>query len=179
MSLKALEVKAFLPAIRAYKKADELGLYLEVFPNGSKLWRFKYRFAGKEKRLALGAYPEVSLAEAREKRDAARKQMRDGSDTLTAHGLRTTASTLLNESGKFHPDAIERALSHKDTDKIRGTYRLATESRDALQGFLAGGEVTIHRQGRDAYGRTLARVTVDGRDAGQYLVKLGLARRWN
>ena len=58
-------------------------------------------------------------------------------------------------------------------------YRLATESRDALQGFLAGGTVTIHRQGRDAYGRTLARVTVNGRDAGHHLVKLGLARRWN
>ena len=80
MSLKALEVKAFLPAERVYKKADELGLYLEVFPNGSKLWRFKYRFSGKEKRLALGAYPEVALAEAREYRDAARKKLRVGTD---------------------------------------------------------------------------------------------------
>ncbi len=80
MSLKALEVKAFLPAEKVYKKADELGLYLEVFPNGSKLWRFKYRFSGKEKRLALGAYPEVALAEAREYRDAARKKLRVGTD---------------------------------------------------------------------------------------------------
>ena len=87
MSLKTLEVKAFLPLAKPYKKADELGLYLEVFPNGSKLWRIKYRFAGKEKRLALGAFPEVSLAEARELRDRARKALRDGSDPALARKL--------------------------------------------------------------------------------------------
>lgn len=57
-------------------------------------------------------------------------------------------------------------------------YQLAVQSRDALQGFLATGPVTIARQGKDAYGRTLARVSVNGRDAGQYLVSLGLAREW-
>ena len=44
------------------------------------------------------------------------------SDEVTAHGLRTTASTLLNESGKWHPDAIERALAHGDSDAVRGIY---------------------------------------------------------
>ena len=58
-------------------------------------------------------------------------------------------------------------------------YRLAEQSRDALQDFLASGPVRIDRQGKDAYGRTLARVSVNGQDAGQYLVKYGLARRWN
>ena len=58
---------------KAYKLADGGGLYLEIMPNGSKYWRLKYRFVGKEKRLALGVYPEISLAEAREKREAARK----------------------------------------------------------------------------------------------------------
>ena len=58
-------------------------------------------------------------------------------------------------------------------------YRLAEQSRDALQAFLLQGSVEVQRLGKDPYGRTLARVTVDGRDAGQYLVKLGLARRWN
>ena len=57
-------------------------------------------------------------------------------------------------------------------------YRLAVQSRDALQGFLSAGPVVIARQGRDAYGRTLARVTVNGRDAGQHLVRLGVARPW-
>ena len=55
-------------------------MYLEVMPNGSKYWRLKYRIAGKEKRLALGVYPETSLAEARAKRDDARKQITAGTD---------------------------------------------------------------------------------------------------
>jgi hypothetical protein len=49
------------------------GLYLQIMPNGSKYWRMKYRIFGKEKSLALGVYPEVTLAEAREKLAAARK----------------------------------------------------------------------------------------------------------
>jgi micrococcal nuclease len=57
-------------------------------------------------------------------------------------------------------------------------YRLAVQSRDALQGLLASGPATINRQGQDAYGRTLARVAVNGQDAGRYLVSLGLARPW-
>lgn len=55
---------------------------------------------------------------------------------------------------------------------------LAIAARDALRAFLARGSVRIERQGRDAYGRTLARVTVNGRDAGQHLITLGLARKW-
>src|ERR1700676_3671881 len=68
------------PAERPFKLSDEKGLYLLVSPirrgqskNASKLWRFKYRFGGKEKLLALGAYPELSLAEARRRRDVARE----------------------------------------------------------------------------------------------------------
>ena len=57
-------------------------------------------------------------------------------------------------------------------------YELAIRSRDALRAFLASGNVTITRLGQDRYGRTLARVTVNGRDAGAYLIGLGIARRW-
>lgn len=53
------------PKEKPYKLFDGGGLYLEVSPAGGKLWRFKYRFMGKEKRLALGAYPEVKLADVR------------------------------------------------------------------------------------------------------------------
>ncbi|MCW5664020.1 MAG: tyrosine-type recombinase/integrase [Piscinibacter sp.] len=60
--------------------ADAQGLYLEVTPNGSKHWRWKYRFAGKEKRLALGSYPAVSLSQARLDRDAARLKLKAGTD---------------------------------------------------------------------------------------------------
>lgn len=62
------------------KLADGGGLYLLLNPNGSKWWRFKYRYAGKEKLLSLGTYPDTGLADAREKRDAARKQLAAGID---------------------------------------------------------------------------------------------------
>jgi Arm DNA-binding domain len=64
----------------AYKLYDTGGMFVLVAPTGGKLWRLKYRFAGKEKLLSLGAYPEVSLADARFKRDEARKQLHDGVD---------------------------------------------------------------------------------------------------
>lgn len=65
---------------KSYKLADEKGLYLEVMPNGAKYWRMKYRYGGKEKRLAFGVYPEIGLKEARAKRDDARKLLADGAD---------------------------------------------------------------------------------------------------
>ena len=68
------------PKDKAYKLADEKGLYLEIMPNSAKYWRMKYRFGGKEKRLALGVYPEIGLKEARAKRDEARKLLADGTD---------------------------------------------------------------------------------------------------
>lgn len=72
---------ATAPTDRAFLRlADAGGLYLEVTAAGSKLWRWKYRHLGKEKRLAIGQYPAVSLAEARRRRDAARLQLAEGID---------------------------------------------------------------------------------------------------
>lgn len=68
------------PQEKPYKLFDEKGLYLEVMPAGSRGWRQKYRFAGKEKRLSHGAYPEVPLKLARERRDEARKLLATGVD---------------------------------------------------------------------------------------------------
>ena len=65
---------------KAYKLGDAGGLYLEVPPSGRKRWRLKYRFAGKERRLALGLYPDISLDEARRRRDAARELLAAGVD---------------------------------------------------------------------------------------------------
>ena len=70
---------------RAFKRhADAGGLYLEVTAGGSKLWRWKFRVGPKEKRLALGQYPAVSLAAARRKRDDARKLLEAGTDPSEA-----------------------------------------------------------------------------------------------
>jgi integrase len=68
------------PREKAYRLADEKGLYLEVMPNGSKYFRMKYRYDGKEKRLAFGVYPETGLKDARDKREEARKQLAQGFD---------------------------------------------------------------------------------------------------
>jgi hypothetical protein len=65
---------------KPYKLADGGGLFLWVQPSGGKWWRYKYRFAGKEKLLALGSYPDVTLAEARERHAQARKLLSAGND---------------------------------------------------------------------------------------------------
>lgn len=72
------------PKDKQYKLADEKGLFLLIHTNGSKYWRMKYRYGGKEKLLSLGVYPELSLASARGKRDDARKQLKDGTDPSAA-----------------------------------------------------------------------------------------------
>ncbi len=74
-SLTAVKIKNAKGKDKPYKLTDGQGLFLLVNPSGSKLWRFKYRFGGKEKLISLGTFPEISLAEARERRDAARKQV--------------------------------------------------------------------------------------------------------
>ena len=73
MPLSDLGIRQAKPALKPVRHFDGGGLYLEVSVSGGKLWRLKYRFGGKEKRLSIGVYPDVSLAEAREQRDAARK----------------------------------------------------------------------------------------------------------
>lgn len=80
MPLTDLQAKKATPKEKPYRLADAGGMYLEVQPNGRKYWRLKYRIDGKEKRLALGVYPEVSLSEARATREAARKQIAKGID---------------------------------------------------------------------------------------------------
>lgn len=80
MPLNDMACKQAKPKEKAYKLADSGGLYLEVAPSGGKWWRLKYRINGKEKRISLGVYPEVSLKEARDRRDDAKKQIAAGID---------------------------------------------------------------------------------------------------
>ncbi|MBP6083594.1 MAG: integrase arm-type DNA-binding domain-containing protein [Providencia sp.] len=80
MALTDAKVRAAKPLDKSYKLTDGDGMHLMVHTNGSKYWRLQYRFGGKQKMLALGVYPDISLAEAREKRDAARKLIANGFD---------------------------------------------------------------------------------------------------
>lgn len=95
MKLSQLSVKNAKPKIRAYKLTDGAGMYLLVSPGGSKYWRLKYRYAGRERLLALGVYPAVSLQEARQKRDVAKAMLRDGRDP--AGGETDSFDKLVNE----------------------------------------------------------------------------------
>lgn len=83
MALTNLTLKAAKPAEKTYKLSDGGGLFVQVEPKGSKYWRLAYRFLGKQKTLALGVYPEVTLAEARERASEARKLLANGTDPST------------------------------------------------------------------------------------------------
>lgn len=93
------------------KLFDGGGLFLEVLPNGSKGWRFKYRFAGKEKLLSLGVYPEVSLKLARERRDLERKRVAEGVDPSQ---FRKVAKATLIASAENSFEAVAREWYSKN-----------------------------------------------------------------
>lgn len=84
MPLTELKCKSLKSKEKPYRITDGGGMYLEVMPNGSKYWRLKYRHLGKEKRLALGVYDQVSLAEAREGREKAKNLIKQGIDPSQA-----------------------------------------------------------------------------------------------
>ncbi|MDI1300614.1 MAG: integrase arm-type DNA-binding domain-containing protein [bacterium] len=80
MALTDTSVRTAKPKEKPYKLADERGMFLLVTPAGGKLWRLKYRMDGKERLLAIGSYPEIPLAQAREKREEARRLVANGID---------------------------------------------------------------------------------------------------
>lgn len=84
MPLADTAIRAAKPADNPVRLFDGGGLYLEVAPSGSKLWRLKYRHLGREKRLAIGIYPDVGLKEARAQRESARKLIAAGGDPSAA-----------------------------------------------------------------------------------------------
>lgn len=132
MPLTDPATKAAKPGEKPYKLADAGGLYLEVFPNGSRYWRLKYRHAGKEKRLALGVYPAVTLAEARKKAAAAKKLLEAGEDpaaTMTKREKKRAARLKTENSfeavarewwahkkGHWTPDHADRILGSLEAD---------------------------------------------------------------
>lgn len=106
MALTDLQIRNIRPTDRITQLSDDRGLYIEVHPNGSKLWRFKYRHAGKQKRLALGRYPNVGLADARRRRDDARRKLEAGLDPLTER-KRSKLTSKFNAANSFGDVAKE------------------------------------------------------------------------
>jgi integrase len=105
MSLSDAKVRNAKPLSKPYKMTDGEGMFLLVAPSGSKYWRFKYHFGGKERLLALGVYPDVSLGEARECRAQARKTLAAGNDPSN---LKKEAKRLAVLKGENTFEAIAR-----------------------------------------------------------------------
>lgn len=113
MPLTEVFIRAQKPAEKAIKHFDGGGLFLEVTPKGGRYWRLKYRFGGKEKLLALGVYPEVSLKDARAKRDDAKRQIATGIDP---GDVKKAQKTSLLEGGDNSFEAIAREWFSRNED---------------------------------------------------------------
>ena len=132
--VRDVEIRTLKATDRIYARADERGLFLEVHPSGSRLWRLKFSYLGKQKRIALGRYPEVTLAEARRKRDDARAQLRDGIDPV-AERRRATLLAAFNTANKFGDVAKEyidkmvaEGRSDVTTAKVNGCWSNSSRS---------------------------------------------------
>jgi integrase len=106
MALTNITCNTAKPKEKPYKLADGGGLYLLINPTGSKLWRMKYRFLNKEKLLSIGSYPLVTLAEAREERDKAKKLLINETDPMTAKKDRKRQA-IHNSENTFAAVALE------------------------------------------------------------------------
>ncbi len=120
MKLTVKQCQNAKPRPKPYKLSDGHGLILEVMPNGSKLWRKRYRFAGKEKSLSFGSFPDVSLQEARLKSNLARAEIKQGIDP-SALKQKIKRDAISNAENSFQALAIEWHERRKDTlDKKHG-----------------------------------------------------------
>ena len=120
------------PREKAFKLSDGGGMYLEVMPIGSKLWRLKYRFGGKEKRLSLGAYPEVSLREARAKRAELRRQLDSGKDPSVVRRV-AQAEAIVRSENTF--EVIARRWYAMKLPGWAGFFRHSGDTSDIGQAF--------------------------------------------
>ena len=120
MALSDLQIKAFRPSDRPAKHSDGGGLHLLVSPSGSKLWRVSYRFSGKQKLLALGAYPIVSLADARARRDEAKTLLKRNIDPSQQTKLDRIAATV-SRATTFDAVAEELLLKTAREGKAEAT----------------------------------------------------------
>ena len=119
MALTDVVIRGLVHGDKPIKKSDERGLFLLLQPSGGKLWRFKYRFNGKEKKLGLGRYPDVSLKEARRRRDQARETLAMGQDPGEAK-KQAALMAALNAANSFE------AVGNEYLDKA------AREGREAV-----------------------------------------------
>ena len=125
MPLSDLQIRKAKQRDKPYRIGDGLGLYLTVKPSGSKLWHFRYQFMGREKTLSLGTYPILSLAEAREKRNEAKKLLADGADPSIQKKLDQIDAvvkarmTFKEVADEYYENLIDRGLAVSTLRKKR------------------------------------------------------------
>jgi integrase len=143
MSLSNFAIAKARAKDKPTKLSDGDGLHLLVKPSGSKLWRFRYRFAGRENMLAFGAYPSVSLVEARSKREEARKLLADGKDPAVKRKL----------------DKIAAATAAQNTfGAVADEYLANMEANRASQATLAKNRWLLEDLAAPLAGRPIAEI---------------------
>lgn len=134
MPLTDLQVRNAKPRSKPYKMGDSQGLFLLVQPTGGRLWRLKYRFAGKEKKLALGTYPDVSLSDARKGRDNARELIAEGKDPSLEKQRRKTRARV--DAGNTFEVIATEYIEHKSRDGARPWAAATRTKAEWLQAEL-------------------------------------------
>lgn len=169
MPLTETQAKNAKPRERAYKLADSEGLFLLVQPNGTKLWRMKYRFAGKEKLLSFGAYPALGIAAARDKRKAAKALLAEGKDPMKAKGevISENGDTFYlvakrwheNRQSALNPAHAERVWSRMERDVFPSLGQkliheiTAPEVLDMIRRIETRGALDISRRAKQGVGQ--------------------------
>jgi integrase len=144
MALTAIEAKSAKATEKPQKLADGGGLYLLIHQNGSKYWRLDYRFAGKRKTLAVGIYPDVSLSDARARRDDARKLLANDTDPGSIRKAQKTAIAALTENS-FESVAREWFSKHAPNWKENHSSKIITRLEKDIFPWLGArpaGEIT-------------------------------------
>src|SRR4051812_7384729 len=117
------ELKRLKPREKPYKLADERGLYVMVMPDGALWWRFRYGYAGREKLISFGTYPDTSLKLARQKRDTARSELAAGIDPSAKRQAEKLARADTFEAVAREWLALrEKKLAENTLDKATWTF---------------------------------------------------------
>ena len=149
--LSDTKIRSAKPREKAYKLADDRGLTLLIQRSGARWWRFQYRWQSREKMLSLGTYPDVSRADARERRDTARRQLAQGIDPSAHRKAERAALSDSFEAVALEwlaagcPGAGSRAAAIADHSVSTTPHRRVGTSKafDALTGFRQAA-VPIH-----------------------------------
>ncbi len=143
------KVKALKPKEKQYKVSDEKGLYLLIKPNAGKYWHLKYRFAGKEKNLAIGVYPTVSLKQTRLARDDAKRLIQSGLDPVQVKQEQKLKRLELSNNSY-------EVVAREWIEKKRTQW--SNHNRTTVHGFRATASTILNEMGynHDAIERQLA-----------------------